>query len=143
MQAAAQDIRTVSLELGGKSPFVVFADCNLEKAVEWMMFGILWNQGQVCSATSRLLVERSVYEPLLVRLQEAAAQIMISNGADEGVLLGPLVSNGQYAKVIAAIDAAQADGVRLVTGGDRPTGTAKGYFVQPTVFADAPVHHPL
>ncbi|HEP8983036.1 TPA: aldehyde dehydrogenase family protein, partial [Pseudomonas aeruginosa] len=92
MQAAARDIKNISLELGGKSPFVIFADSDLEAAVEWILFGIFWNQGEVCSATSRVLVERALYQPLLERLAEEARKITIGNGLEKGVLLGPLVN---------------------------------------------------
>jgi betaine-aldehyde dehydrogenase len=138
MQAAARDIRTVSLELGGKSPFVVFADSDLDKAVEWIMFGIFWNQGQVCSATSRLLVERAAYAPLLERLKAAAEAIRIGPGMEDGIKLGPLVSDGQHRKVMAALDRGRSEGARVVTGGGRPADLDQGYFVQPTVFADVP-----
>jgi betaine-aldehyde dehydrogenase len=138
MTAAARDIRSVSLELGGKSPFVVFADSDIEKAVEWIMFGIFWNQGQVCSATSRVLVERAAYGPLLDRLAEEAAKITIGTGTDDGILLGPIVSKGQYDKVMAAIRRGTDEGARLVTGGARPQYLNRGYFVEPTVFADVP-----
>jgi betaine-aldehyde dehydrogenase len=143
MQAAARDIRSISLELGGKSPFVVFADCDLEKAVEWIMFGIFWNQGQVCSATSRLLVERAIYPALLDRLKAEAEKITIGAGDEPGILLGPLVSDGQYRKVMAAIARAKASGATLVTGGERPAHLPQGYFVQPTVFADVPLDSDL
>jgi betaine-aldehyde dehydrogenase len=138
MQAAAADIKAISLELGGKSPFVVFADSDIDKAVEWIMFGIFWNQGQVCSATSRILVERPLYAPLLERLAAEAARISIGGGMEEGVLLGPIVSAGQYAKVLGAIERGKAEGARLVAGGKRPAGRDTGYFVEPTVFADVP-----
>jgi betaine-aldehyde dehydrogenase len=138
MTAAARDIRTVSLELGGKSPFIVFADSDIEKAVEWIMFGIFWNQGQVCSATSRVLVERAAYAPLLDRLAEEARKITIGTGTDDGILLGPIVSKGQYDKVMAAIQRGTDEGARLVTGGARPQHLNRGYFVEPTVFADVP-----
>ncbi|OEC33970.1 betaine-aldehyde dehydrogenase [Pseudomonas cuatrocienegasensis] len=143
MQAAARDVKNISLELGGKSPFIVFADSDIEAAVEWIMFGIFWNQGQVCSATSRVLVERSLYPALLARLSDAASQIRIGNGLTEGVLLGPLVSAGQHAKVSAAIAQGLADGARLLHGGERPAEQAKGWFIQPTVFADVPLHSAL
>ena len=87
MQMAAADIKNISLELGGKSPFVVFADSDIEKAVEWIMFGIFWNQGQVCSATSRVLVEESLYPRLMERLIAETAKIRIGNGLDDGVQL--------------------------------------------------------
>lgn len=138
MQAAARDIKNISLELGGKSPFIIFDDSDLAAAVEWIMFGIFWNQGQVCSATSRVLVQRKLYAPLLERLQEETARITIGNGLDEGVLLGPLVSRGQYDKVLAAIARGEEEGARRVCGGLRPAGVDKGFYVQPTVFADVP-----
>ncbi|WP_423358266.1 aldehyde dehydrogenase family protein [Pseudomonas citronellolis] len=138
MQAAARDIKNISLELGGKSPFVIFADSDIEAAVEWILFGIFWNQGEVCSATSRVLVQRALYEPLLARLAEEARKITIGNGLREGVLLGPLVNKAQYDKVLQAIARGHEDGARLVCGGERPAGLDKGYYVQPTVFADVP-----
>jgi betaine-aldehyde dehydrogenase len=140
MQAAARDVKNISLELGGKSPFIVFADSDIEAAVEWIMFGIFWNQGQVCSATSRVLVERSLYPALLQRLSDEAQKIRIGNGLEAGVLLGPLVSAGQHAKVSAAIAQGIADGARLICGGKRPAEQDKGWFMQPTVFADVPLN---
>ncbi|UUW72220.1 aldehyde dehydrogenase family protein [Pseudomonas oryzihabitans] len=136
MQAAAREIKNISLELGGKSPFVIFADADLEAAVEWILFGIFWNQGEVCSATSRVLVQRDLYEPLLERLAQEAQRITIGPGLESGVLLGPLVSRGQHEKVLAAIARGEEEGARLVTGGKRPTQLPTGYYVQPTVFAD-------
>ncbi|MDD2058562.1 aldehyde dehydrogenase family protein [Pseudomonas sp. GD03860] len=139
MQAAANDIKNISLELGGKSPFILFADSDVEAAVEWIMFGIFWNQGQVCSATSRVLVQRDLYAPLLERLRQEAEKIRIGNGLDDGVLLGPLVSKGQYDKVRSAIAGGQEDGARLVYGGGRPAGLDQGFYLQPTIFADVPL----
>jgi len=138
MQAAARDIKNISLELGGKSPFVVFADSDIDAAVEWIMFGIFWNQGEVCSATSRVLVQRELYEPLLKRLVEVTEQLSIGDGMQEGVLLGPLVSKGQYDKVLEAIARGREEGARLLSGGERPAGFAKGFFLQPAIFADVP-----
>jgi len=133
MMAGAQDIKNVSLELGGKSPFVIFADSDIEKAVEWIMFGIFWNQGQVCSATSRVLVEASIYDAVVARLCAEAAKIKIGNGMDEGTLLGPIVSKGQYDKITAAIERARIDGATVAAGGSRPAGLNSGYFIEPTV----------
>ena len=138
MQAAAKDIKNISLELGGKSPFIVFADSDIEAAVEWIMFGIFWNQGQVCSATSRVLVQRELYEPLIQRLKQEAEKVRIGNGLEEGVLLGPLVNKTQYGKVREAIVRGREEGAKLVYGGERPTGFDKGYYLQPTIFADVP-----
>ncbi|MCM2397211.1 aldehyde dehydrogenase family protein [Rhizobium sp. S95] len=136
MAAAARDIKNVSLELGGKSPFVVFADSDIEKAVEWIMFGIFWNQGQVCSATSRVLVEDSLYPALMERLVAESAKIRIGNGLEDGTLLGPLVSKGQYDKVLAAIERGKAEGAVVAGGGKRPAGLDKGYFLEPTILTD-------
>ncbi len=136
MAAAARDIKNVSLELGGKSPFVVFADSDIEKAVEWIMFGIFWNQGQVCSATSRVLVEDSLYPALMERLVAESAKIRIGNGLEDGTLLGPLVSKGQYDKVLAAIERGKTEGAVVAGGGKRPAGLDKGYFLEPTILTD-------
>jgi betaine-aldehyde dehydrogenase len=138
MQAASASIRTVSLELGGKSPFVIFDDCDVEKAVEWILFGIFWNKGEVCSATSRVLVQRSIFDRLLERLSAAAEAIRIGSGEEPGVKLGPLVSKGQYDKVCAAIEAGKRTNARLISGGDRPEGFDRGYYLNPTIFADVP-----
>ena len=143
MQAAARDVKNISLELGGKSPFIVFADSDLQAAVEWIMFGIFWNQGQVCSATSRVLVERVLYPALLERLVEETRKIRIGNGLEPGVLLGPLVSAGQHAKVSVAIAQGINDGARLLCGGQRPADQPEGWFMQPTVFADVPLNSDL
>ena len=138
MQAAARDIKNISLELGGKSPFIIFDDSDIEAAVEWIMFGIFWNQGEVCSATSRVLVQRDLYEPLLKRLVGQTERLSIGNGMEEGVLLGPLVSRSQYDKVLAAIARGREEGATLLTGGTRPAHCDKGYFLTPAIFADVP-----
>jgi betaine-aldehyde dehydrogenase len=134
MSAAAGDIKNISLELGGKSAFIVFDDADVEAAVEWILFGIFWNQGQVCSATSRLLVQESVASRLLERLVEETRKITIGSGLEAGVLLGPLVSQGQYEKVLALVDEGKAKGARLLTGGKRPTHLPQGYFMEPAIF---------
>ncbi|MBX4876570.1 MULTISPECIES: aldehyde dehydrogenase family protein [Rhizobium] len=135
MAEGAKDIKRISLELGGKSPFVVFADSDLEKAVEWIMFGIFWNQGQVCSATSRVLVEAPLYPKLLARLVEEAGKIRMGNGLDEGTLLGPLVNKGQYEDVLRHIDRAVEQGATVACGG-KYEGFDKGFWVAPTILTD-------
>ncbi|MER2537349.1 MAG: aldehyde dehydrogenase family protein [Rhizobiaceae bacterium] len=139
MASAARDIKRISLELGGKSPFVVFEDADIEEAVEWIMFGIFWNQGQVCSATSRVLVQEAIYDRLIARLVEETEKIKIGNGLDEGVLLGPLVSRKQHEQVAAAIAAAKAAGATIACGATRPEGFDKGYYLRPTVLTDVPL----
>ncbi len=139
MQAAAQDLKNISLELGGKSAFIVFADSDLDAAVEWVLMGIFFNQGQVCSATSRLLVQESLYPRLIERLVEQARRIRIGDGLSADTLLGPLVSEGQYHKVLDAIEQARRDGATLLCGGKRPADLSKGWFIEPTIFTDVPV----
>jgi betaine-aldehyde dehydrogenase len=139
MAAASRDIKRISLELGGKSPFVVFDDADIEQAVEWIMFGIFWNQGQVCSATSRVLVQQGIYDRLLARLIEATKRITIGNGLEGGILLGPLVSKRQHEQVVAAIDAAKVAGATIATGGRRPEGFDKGFYLEPTILTDVPL----
>jgi betaine-aldehyde dehydrogenase len=138
MQAAAADIKGVSLELGGKSPFLVFADSDVAAAVEWIMFGIFWNQGQVCSATSRVLVEKPLYDRLLDYLVAAARKIPVGDGLAPGVKLGPLINSDQYKKVTGLIGEGQRDGARLVSGGGRPISLNRGYFLEPTIFDRIP-----
>ncbi|MQB40579.1 aldehyde dehydrogenase family protein [Rhizobium sp. ICMP 5592] len=139
MAAAARDIKRVSLELGGKSPFVVFDDADIEEAVEWIMFGIFWNQGQVCSATSRVLVQDGIYARLLQRLVEETKRITIGNGLDDSILLGPLVSKRQYDQVLGAVERARSAGATIACGGGRPEGFDKGYYVEPTILTNVPL----
>lgn len=139
MADAARDVKRISLELGGKSPFVVFDDADIDEAVEWIMFGIFWNQGQVCSATSRVLVQQGIYDRLLARLIEETKKIRIGDGMEDGVLLGPLVSARQHANVLHDIEKARAAGATIACGGKRPEGFGKGYWLEPTVITDVPL----
>jgi len=136
MRMAANDIKNISLELGGKSPLLVFEDCDIEQAVEWIMFGIFWNQGEVCSATSRVLVAEQIYPALLKRLVEETKKITIGEGNQPGVLLGPLVNLTQHQKVLQAIAKGVAEGATLLTGGKTPEYLTTGYYVEPTIFSD-------
>jgi betaine-aldehyde dehydrogenase len=133
MSAAAADIRNISLELGGKSACIVFDDADLDAAVEWIMLGIFYNQGQVCSATSRLLVEERLAPRLLDRLVEAARAIRIGPGLEAGVQLGPLVSAAHHQRVSSLIELGK-HGAALLTGGQRPAHLPVGYFIEPTIF---------
>jgi betaine-aldehyde dehydrogenase len=132
MQAGAAEIKSVSLELGGKSACLVFDDADLEAAVEWILFGIFWNQGQVCSATSRLLVQQGIADRLLERLVEEARRIPMGPGMQEGVKLGPLVSGSQREKVHAYVTRAEG---QLLCGGQVPD--RKGFYYPPTILLNA------
>ena len=130
---AADDVKRVSLELGGKSPAIVFDDANLDEAIVGAANAIFFNQGQVCCAGSRLLVQRSVYDRVVKGVAEIARNMKLDSGLAEGAEMGPLVSVAQYDRVTNYMSIGQEEGAELLVGGtgsDRP-----GYFVQPTVFA--------
>jgi betaine-aldehyde dehydrogenase len=138
MTAAAGNIKKISLELGGKSPNIVFADADFDTAVDYALFGIFANQGQVCSAGSRLLLEESIHDRFVERLVERAKQIRVGAGDDPETEMGPLVSQAHMEKVLRYIELGKAEGARLVCGGNRlaANGLDKGYFVEPTIFVD-------
>ncbi|KAL6181520.1 hypothetical protein ACLB2K_048175 [Fragaria x ananassa] len=136
MSAAAQQVKPVSLELGGKSPIVVFDDVDIDKAAEWTAFGIFWTNGQICSATSRLILHESIASKFLERLAEWCKNIKISDPLEKGCRLGPLVSQGQYEKILKFISTAKSEGAKVLCGGVRPEHLKKGYYVEPTVITD-------
>ncbi len=137
MRAAAGNVKKIGLELGGKSPNIIFADADLEGAVEWAMIGIFLNQGAICSAGSRILVEESFAEEFTKRLAERANAITIGNPMDNPDI-GAIVSESQMNKILGYIKKGVEEGATLVCGGERYTEgeCAKGYFIRPTVFAD-------
>ncbi len=132
--AAAEGIRHVTMELGGKSPLVVFEDADIEDAVSGAILGNFYSSGQVCSNGTRVFVQRSVLEPFLERLTARLADAVIGDPLDEATSFGPLVSQRQLDIVQGFIARGQATGARLVTGGQRLD--LPGYYLQPTVFAD-------
>ena len=138
MQAATKNLKGIGLELGGKSPCIVFDDVDLETTVDWALFAIFCNQGEVCSAGSRLILQDTIYEEFLERLGERAGKIKVARGDAEGAEMGPLVSESHMNKVLNYIEAGKEEGARLLCGGYRLTEGeyAKGYFVTPTIFAD-------
>ena len=133
--AAVGNLKKVGLELGGKSPNVVFADADFEGTVEWAMIGVFFNQGEVCSAGSRLLVEESLKDRFIARLAERANAMTIGDGMGDPDM-GALVSQAQLDKVLGHIERAKAQGAHLVCGGERYTegSCADGFFVRPTIF---------
>ncbi|MDO4648705.1 MAG: aldehyde dehydrogenase family protein, partial [Eubacteriales bacterium] len=137
MRKAASNVKKIGLELGGKSPNVIFADADLDGAVEWAMIGIFLNQGEVCSAGSRILIEESVKEEFLKRLAKKANAITIGNPLDNPDM-GALVSESHMKRVLSYIEQGKKEGARLVCGGERYTEgeCAKGFFVRPTIFDD-------
>lgn len=141
MATCARDVKPVSLELGGKSALVVFDDCDLDKAVEWALFGCFWTNGQICSATSRVFVHAAIRDRFLARLKEAAEAIPYGNPSVEGCRLGPLVSAGQYKKVTEMVRKAKRARYTLLTGGSKPPSPEckDGFYLEPTVFVDVPL----
>ncbi|KAA8542616.1 hypothetical protein F0562_023768 [Nyssa sinensis] len=136
MTAAAQIVKPVTLELGGKSPILVFEDVDIDKAAEWTIFGCFWTNGQMCSATSRLLLHESIAAEFLDRLVKWSKNIKISDPLEEGCRLGPIVSAGQYEKVMKLISTARSEGATILCGGAHPQHLKKGFFVEPTIISD-------
>eukprot|EP00252_Welwitschia_mirabilis_P011704 TRINITY_DN26075_c0_g1_i1.p1 TRINITY_DN26075_c0_g1~~TRINITY_DN26075_c0_g1_i1.p1 ORF type:complete len:503 (+),score=113.20 TRINITY_DN26075_c0_g1_i1:151-1659(+) len=136
MSSAAQFTKPLSLELGGKSPILVFDDADIEKAVEWVMFGCFWTNGQICSATSRLLVQETIARKFIQKLVNWTKSIKVSDPLEEGCRLGPVVSEGQYKKILRMIAKAKEEGASVLCGGRRPEHLSAGYFIEPTVLGD-------
>jgi betaine-aldehyde dehydrogenase len=136
MELASRDIKRVSLELGGKSPNIVFADADWKRAAESSPMSVFANTGQDCCARSRLFVERSVYESFVETFVAATKALVVGDPANDSTQLGPLVSGGHRATVEAYLEDARKGGVRFAHGGDRPF--SKGYYLAPTVLLDVP-----
>ncbi len=134
--AAESNLKRVSLELGGKSPNIVFADADIARAASGAFLGIFFNQGQVCTAGSRLYVQEKIYDETVDEVTKMAANVHMGPGIDPMTQMGPLVSEEQMERVLGYIQQGQDEGARLISGGSRATDLGKGYFVKPTVFAD-------
>ncbi len=137
MQAATSNLKKISLELGGKSPNVVFADADFDTAIDYALFGIFANAGQVCSAGSRLIVERSLHDRFVERLVERAKKIRVGDGFDPQTEMGPIVSPVHRERVEFYIATGVDEGATLRCGGNRLGGElADGNFIAPTIFDD-------
>jgi aldehyde dehydrogenase (NAD+) len=135
MEAAAQtNLKRVTLELGGKSPNIVFADADLDAAIEGSHFALFFNQGQCCCAGSRLFVEKNVYNEFVERSVDRAKRRTVGDPFDPDTEQGPQVDQDQFNKVMSYIESGRSEGASLLCGGERAND--RGYFVQPTVFAD-------
>jgi acyl-CoA reductase-like NAD-dependent aldehyde dehydrogenase len=137
VRAGADTLKRVTLELGGKSPNIVFADADFDTAVEGSCNGVFWNQGEICSAGTRVFVDRSIYDDALNAFVEHAKGVRLGDGLDEETTMGPLVSSEQRERVERFIEIGQGEAT-LAVQGTRPTDPrlANGYFVPPTIFAD-------
>jgi betaine-aldehyde dehydrogenase len=137
MRAAAETLKKISLELGGKSPNIFFADADFEAAVDGALFGVFVNQGEVCSAGSRVLVQKPIYKKMLDAMVEKAKRIKLGPGTDSSTKMGPLVSKEQMERVLRYQEIGKKE-AKVATGGGRPSDPAlqRGYFVEPTIFYD-------
>jgi betaine-aldehyde dehydrogenase len=138
MAQAAETLKHVTLELGGKSPLIVFADAHLGNAVSGALLGNFYTQGEVCSNGTRVFVHRDVKDEFTDLLLERVAKMVVGDPTDPNTDVGALISGDHLAKVLGYIERGRAEGARIVAGGSRVTtgALANGYFVQPTVFDD-------
>ncbi|MFJ7626030.1 aldehyde dehydrogenase family protein [Streptomyces sp. NPDC097595] len=134
--AAADTFKKLTLEMGGKSPIVVFEDADLDSAARAAVLGILVNAGQICAASSRLIVHASVAEEFVEQVRERMGRVTVGDPTTKGTMVGPVVSRGQYDKVLGMLAQAQADGARALTGGGAHDPEGPGYYVQPTLLTD-------
>ena len=136
VRASAGNLKKVSLELGGKSPNIVFADADLEAALKGVFMGIFFCQGEICSAGSRLFVERSIHDEFVARLADMARSVKLGHGLSAETKMGPLVSKAQQQRVLSYIDIGASEKAQPLAGGRAGTGAlADGFFVEPTVFS--------
>ena len=132
--AAAGNLKKVSLELGGKSPNIIFADADLDCAIPGSANAIFFNQGQICAAGSRLFVHKSIFDKVVGGVAEASKKFHIGPGIDPATTLGPLVSQEQLERVCGYLDSGMKDGAKAAIGGRKIAGP--GYFVEPTILVD-------
>ncbi|MGP6431260.1 aldehyde dehydrogenase family protein [Pseudomonas paraglycinae] len=143
MQRAAETVKGVSLELGGKSSLLILEDADLDLAVELACGGGFFNAGQMCSATSRVLVADEIADEFLIRLKARAEKIRVADPFDPEVEMGALVNQAQYQRVLGHIDRGLSAGAKLICGGNRPADLPRGYFLQPTIFTEVPLDSAL
>ncbi|KAL1888923.1 mitochondrial aldehyde dehydrogenase [Ceratocystis pirilliformis] len=137
MAAAAKTLKNITLETGGKSPLLVFEDADMDQAVKWAHMGIMSNQGQICTATSRLLVNKSVYANFVAQFIDRVKAVSVTGSQwAEGVYQGPQVSKAQKERVLSYIQAGRDAGATVALGGGVPAHLPKGYYVEATVFTD-------
>ncbi len=134
VEAAAGNLKKVSLELGGKSPNVVYSDADLESAIAGAAHAVFFNHGQCCNAGTRLYVQKDSFDDVVAGVAEAAKKIKVGPGTDDDSEMGPLISDEQFEKVLGYLSQGQQDGANAVSGGDRSGD--RGYFVQPTILTD-------
>ncbi len=135
VKQAADTVKRVTLELGGKSPNIFFADADFEAAIDGALFGVFINQGEVCSAGSRILVQKSIYKKFVDAMAEKAKVIKLGAPLDRATKMGPLVSKAQFDRVCSYLELGKTE-AKVASGGSRATEFGRGYYVQPTIFYD-------
>ncbi|MCC5938629.1 MAG: aldehyde dehydrogenase family protein [Lunatimonas sp.] len=135
MQAAAGNVKKIALELGGKNPHILFADSDWETAVDFILNGVFFHAGQICSAGTRLMLEEPIHDQVVERLTDRIEKIKLGNGMDEGTQMGPLISEAQRQKVAQHVNQAVKEGAKLVCGGKVPSEKhlENGFFYEPTL----------
>jgi len=138
IKAASENVKKIALELGGKNPNIIFADADFDTAVDYVLNGVFFHAGQICSAGARVMVESSIHDRLVDALVERMKKITIGNGFDENTQMGPLISMEHRNKVEGYVDVGQQEGAKLVLGGARPEDPElqKGFFYMPTLFTE-------
>ncbi|OCA87204.1 aldehyde dehydrogenase family protein [Pseudobacillus wudalianchiensis] len=137
MKQAADTMKRITLELGGKSPNIILPDADLSKAIPGVFTGIMFNQGEICSAGSRVYVHKSQYEEVVAGMVELAKEVKLGNGLDAETTMGPLVSKKQQDRVFEYINIGIKEGAKLATGGGK---LDEGFFIEPTIFIDVEEH---
>ena len=138
MRLAADTVKEVTLELGGKSPTIICDDAELEVAVDGALFGTFFHAGQVCESGTSCFVPDTLYGTFMERLLERVTHIRVGDTADYETTMGPVVSAAQQRRVLGYIEKGKQEGARLLCGGGRPDHPRKGWFVQPTIFEEVP-----
>jgi betaine-aldehyde dehydrogenase len=137
MKTAADTLKRVHLELGGKAPFIVFADADVEALTGAAMVGACYNTGQDCTAATRIYVEKGFFDETVDAVVESFKEVTIGDPWDEETFMGPLISATQRERVSGFVDRARSEGAKVVTGGAIPEGFDRGYYYSPTVIVDA------
>lgn len=137
MKMASNNLKNITLETGGKSPLIVFDDADLDLAVHWAHAGIMSNQGQICTATSRILVQDTVYDKFLAAFRNQVMKISkVGDPFEENTFQGPQVTKAQYDRILSYVDIGKKEGARLELGGQPHQPNSPGYFIEPTVFTE-------
>ncbi|KAJ4298016.1 mitochondrial aldehyde dehydrogenase [Kalmusia sp. IMI 367209] len=136
MKSAAATLKNITLETGGKSPLLVFDDCDIEQAIKWSHYGIMSNQGQICTATSRIFVQKNIYNDFLAKFRAQIQEVSkVGDQWDKTTFQGPQVTKAQYDRILSYIEIGESEGATVLCGG-KPHGNGKGFFIQPTVFTN-------